>query len=149
MDILRSLKDIFVCDDSVSTHELLHSGIIDGLHMFLTELRSVETISASVSPANSTDSRTSFEYHPQKLGSQHNSRLSDIRSNDFFRYKDRLCRIQSFLHIFFQPSCMDGINNSNPTSPCFIGTFTSGNRLMREVSNILARKFGVFIIETE
>ena len=112
MDILRSLRDVLVCDASVSTYELLHSGIIDGLHMFLTKLRSAKTISASVSPANSTDSRASFEYHPQSpavsLAYQHNSLLSDTCSVEFLRCKDRLCRIQSFLHIFFCPSPIDG-----------------------------------------
>ncbi len=111
-DILVALKDIFMEDASVSTHELINSGIIDGLHNFLTNLRSFEVISASVSPANSTDSRASLEQH--SLSSSFSMSSPSSPQLDTLRFKDRLCRIKTFLNVFFTNQYMkNGISSSS------------------------------------
>lgn len=97
-DILLTLKDIFLEDASVSTYELINSRIVDGLYEYLTHLRSFEIISASVSPANSTDSRTSMELQQQTVRSSFSTSSPELNT---LRFKDRLCRIKIFLNVFF------------------------------------------------
>ena len=91
--------------------------------MFLTELRSVETISASVSPANSTDSRTSFEYHPQSptisLASKQNFLLSDTRSADFFGIKIAYAVYNHFYICFSYPALWTGHQQQRSYQPMF------------------------------
>ena len=84
---LVALKELLLSPESISTHELVSSGMIGGLTKYLTLLRPVSASkSNSVSPTNSEDSFTPLKSVP----------LSDDLSRN-----ERKLRLRCFVDVFF------------------------------------------------